>query len=208
MKRLLTALLFTCIIGISYHASAAFINKNAFITDDTTGLDWLLLDETFGESINSAEAKFQGWRLASNADINDMFWKFFPEYTSNQPSNDFSYINNQTDGFQEQWDIVTNFRTTFTSGGTRAIGKYIDEDGIVRHIGTNHASNATWIFGPDWRYSWDNDPDFSFAGHGVYMVRGEVLLTREGVPEVPIPAAIWLFGTGLIALLGFARRKV
>ena len=25
---------------------------------------------------------------------------------------------------------------------------------------------------------------------------------------VPIPAAIWLFGTGLIALLGFTRRKV
>ena len=33
-------------------------------------------------------------------------------------------------------------------------------------------------------------------------IRGQVL-----VEPVPVPAAAWLFGTGLIALVGFARRK-
>jgi hypothetical protein len=27
------------------------------------------------------------------------------------------------------------------------------------------------------------------------------------VPEVPVPAAVWLFGSGLIGLVGVARRK-
>lgn len=28
-----------------------------------------------------------------------------------------------------------------------------------------------------------------------------------GTPEVPVPAAVWLFGSGLIGLAGFARRR-
>jgi len=28
------------------------------------------------------------------------------------------------------------------------------------------------------------------------------------VPAVPVPAAVWLFGSGLLGLVGFARRKV
>ncbi|MCK4704384.1 MAG: VPLPA-CTERM sorting domain-containing protein, partial [Gammaproteobacteria bacterium] len=30
---------------------------------------------------------------------------------------------------------------------------------------------------------------------------------RMDVQAVPVPAAIWLFGSGLIGLVGFARRK-
>ena len=29
----------------------------------------------------------------------------------------------------------------------------------------------------------------------------------EGTPEVPVPAAVWLFGSGLLGLVGVARRK-
>ena len=34
------------------------------------------------------------------------------------------------------------------------------------------------------------------------------LSTIETTSAVPIPAAVWLFGSGLIGLVGFARRKV
>jgi hypothetical protein len=33
-------------------------------------------------------------------------------------------------------------------------------------------------------------------------------VTVAGIPAVPVPAAIWLFGSGLIGLVGVARRKV
>ena len=33
-------------------------------------------------------------------------------------------------------------------------------------------------------------------------------VTYSAAPEVPIPSAVWLFGSGLIGLIGIARRKV
>lgn len=33
-------------------------------------------------------------------------------------------------------------------------------------------------------------------------------ITSTGIPAVPVPAAVWLFGSGLIGLAGIARRKV
>ena len=32
-------------------------------------------------------------------------------------------------------------------------------------------------------------------------------LNVEGVPAIPVPAAVWLFGSGLLGLVGVARRK-
>lgn len=34
-----------------------------------------------------------------------------------------------------------------------------------------------------------------------------VLVTGDLIPAVPVPAAVWLFGSGLIGLVGLARRK-
>ncbi len=34
-----------------------------------------------------------------------------------------------------------------------------------------------------------------------------ITFTATEMPQVPVPAAVWLFGSGLIGLLGFARRK-
>ena len=37
---------------------------------------------------------------------------------------------------------------------------------------------------------------------------GEVWNTQIlSVSAVPVPAAVWLFGSGLIGLIGFAKRK-
>ena len=36
---------------------------------------------------------------------------------------------------------------------------------------------------------------------------GEVWFDNVSVSAVPVPAAVWLFGSGLIGLAGFARRK-
>lgn len=38
-------------------------------------------------------------------------------------------------------------------------------------------------------------------------VNGEGSLKIPGVPGVPVPAAVWLFGSGLLGLVGVARRK-
>jgi len=54
----------------------------------------------------------------------------------------------------------------------------------------------------------------TYVGANSYTVEfdtesGSVLtIDVEVIPEVPVPAAAWLFGSGLIGLVGIARRRV
>ena len=47
--------------------------------------------------------------------------------------------------------------------------------------------------------NWNGD---AYSGAGV------ISTGKLGVPAVPVPAAVWLFGSGLLGLVGIARRKV
>jgi hypothetical protein len=44
---------------------------------------------------------------------------------------------------------------------------------------------------------------------GVNLLKGEIFVDDVflGVTAVPVPAAVWLFGSGLVGLVGVARRK-
>lgn len=53
------------------------------------------------------------------------------------------------------------------------------------------------------------DPS-SVHGQSVDFNAGDILLSADGnlsLQAVPVPAAVWLFGTGLLGLLGMARRR-
>ena len=58
---------------------------------------------------------------------------------------------------------------------------------------TGHGFEATEAI---WSFSAEIDTSYSME------------VTAAGIPAVPVPAAIWLFGSGLIGLIGVARRKV
>jgi hypothetical protein len=60
-------------------------------------------------------------------------------------------------------------------------------------------------------YNLVNNPQGQFrlvfqSSHGDHILFGD--LTSLSVSAVPVPAAIYLFGSGLIALVGLARRKI
>lgn len=56
------------------------------------------------------------------------------------------------------------------------------------YVGGIFASDSSWFYAPP--------PDFNSAsGSGTLSV-------------VPVPAAVWLFGSGLVGLIGFARRSL
>jgi hypothetical protein len=46
----------------------------------------------------------------------------------------------------------------------------------------------------------------NYGGHGLGAAFGSAFLS-EAVPQVPIPGAVWLFGTGLIAFWGRLKSK-
>ncbi len=48
---------------------------------------------------------------------------------------------------------------------------------------------------------------FSTTGESLSPDYGNVTIVIEGPSEVPVPAAVWLFGSGLLGLIGMARRR-
>ncbi len=91
--------------------------------------------------------------------------------------------------------------TVFGSGITASSpGPFSNVQSGVYWSGTEFASNPTraWVF----RF------DSGILLTGIKDGSGFAWAVRSGdVSAVPVPAAVWLFGSGLIGLLGMARRK-
>ena len=52
-----------------------------------------------------------------------------------------------------------------------------------------------------------SDDGLSIVGMGVHNGQAEAFLAQLDPAPVPAPPAVWLFGSGLVGLFGFARRK-
>ncbi len=94
-------------------------------------------------------------------------------------------------------------------GGTLGNPKYGNQtvDGVLlTGVQTHYWSGTEFRIGEAWRffpyngYQGNGDKDFSLNIGGWAVRAGDV-------SAVPVPAAVWLFGSGLIGLLGLARRK-
>jgi len=82
---------------------------------------------------------------------------------------------------------------------------------------TNESAATLNLTGSDWfrlaistdgGLSWSEDTSFSPAGTDLLNITftdGTVL--SVDIKVVPVPAAVWLFGSGLLGLVGVARRK-
>ncbi len=84
--------------------------------------------------------------------------------------------------------------------------------GVIKKKEKDHSWSSRWVddddfftdkhprrdkrhFEPKWPGYEGHHPKIDFRHH------------REHVPAVPLPAAVWLFGSGLIGLIAFARKK-
>jgi len=83
---------------------------------------------------------------------------------------------------------------TFTTGSSTNAAVTING---AAYDGTTAILVKTGIFGTDWG---------GFFG-AQYIEVWNVSFVQAPVPAVPIPAAVWLFGSGLLGLVGVARHK-
>lgn len=200
-------------------ANAALIDNSIFTTDETTGLDWLDLSYTAGLSYNESLYgldTYEGgrWRYATNIEVENIFWTLFSGYYDTDPRG-FSegagaYENQKT-------DIVNFFNlfgiTTYTYKiEASSYGLYSDENGIIRRLGAScydtscFGSSNGYIEGLNVVLSFD--PDYN-SWRDTYASKLGTFIVRDSnnISEVPIPATIWLFSSGLISLFSINKCK-
>ena len=181
-----------------------------------------LLALSFSSSSNAALISRLGG-LAYYDDVNHLTWFATTVGTMTWADADL-YVSNMNVNGVTGWRLP-NFDpgcTGYCSTPTEELGVlFYDVLGGVANTPlsvTHNANYALFSVLQDGRY-WTNDsPNVTFSG-GFDFLNGSkftwyadslynVLAVHSGdVSAVPVPAAVWLFGSGLLGLLGVARRK-
>jgi hypothetical protein len=115
------------------------------------------------------------------------------------------------DNQQDTWNFSTLFQSVITASGTNAFAKYKGKfvakiqgltatlDGVALAVTNNGSSQV---------FSIDNL--LSNAGSHSLVIGGSSAGAYGGsiaIAQTPIPAAVWLFGSALMGMMGISRRK-
>jgi len=203
----------TLILSVNVNAAIVEIDWNLsgdnLITRDTSsGLDWLDLTVTNGMSYNTVSLELisggslEGWRYATNTEVTSLWSNWGLDFVEDT----FITIPGLDPAVYSATDIIGDtFNNSFSGFTVGAVGMTSDLNPVnsdykfimgVYHVDHHPTQQLTAYMGGS-----INDTvhiDVANPMQGSYLVQ---------VSSVPVPAAAWLFGSGLIGLVGFARRK-
>ena len=123
-------------------------------------------------------------------------------------------------------DVLVNQVLEGNFGGTKTFGFYLGtrkgtffsnsslnnddmSDHLLAYQGTGDLVQLPTFNPGEWNpneyiLAWEDLPFGNYKYDGDF---NDMVLMIESVQPVPVPAAVWLFGSGLLALVGIARRK-
>lgn len=193
---------------------------NLIIRDTNLGLDFLSFSATSGMTREEIQAElspggaFEGFSVASSESVdqlyrnitNDTFTGFTPFISTQSNTDPGGYAALETGLIDIGGFLGFTNSTSPEHFGIRAIT--IDSTGFLAT--TNDF--LTLIYERDTIFAGNVDRiSTSFINNStafpVVLSGSGVLLSRVSPVPVPVPAAIWLFGSGLLALIGVVRRN-
>ncbi len=197
------AILLALSLGSASPASAVLIDNSGFTTDTDTGLDWLDLTTTQGDSVNIALANNPGWSLASENEVATLFNNAgIPTLDNSARSTDFADADNliQLLGCTEFCGTVNALSRGISAGNTADITRP-----FVRVAGNSPGDAPPGPGGAaqttSLQYNDAMGPPLAFdltdSTAGVY-------LQRNSVPE---PAVGSMLGLALLTLIADGRKK-
>lgn len=203
----------TAALVLSNSANAALIDNATYFTDTDSNLDWLKLTETLSRSYNDVNENFglggdyEGWQFANSEQFeNLMIGQSITPMTGcygglsfcGSPVNGQAAIDEIVELFGDIGERYTRGRQTEGYHGynygyiaDKNTTSTINDANYIALVSSTTDSIRTYA-------SWDETDVSGNPVRGSYLVRTSV---------VPLPAAIWLFSSGLIGLISFARRK-
>jgi hypothetical protein len=206
LRSLYRFLFISLIMLISNQGNAAivgFIDNGNYTTDSFSGLDWLDITESTNRSYIDVSAQFgisgdyEGWRYATVAEVVN----FFDNAGGTAP------YSGDTDG-QQSWvtDLLGLWGVTYTNTGNNGAFQ-ITGDPWVSSATARSMIRLADNYPPG--SSNPNDfalatPTLSFSDNQAGDAYGSALVRLSAVP---VPAAVWLFGTALLGLIGFSKKR-
>ena len=216
---------------LSTNVNAAIVDLGSITRDTLTGIDWLDVTETRGMSYNDVTAQMgtggalEGWRYATTTELDQLIHHL-----------GFSALSTPNAGYCSLLDIEFCAGGVAALNGVyyEALLKHaIDLLGDTRAANEAEFTDPYGHVGSTWgvsgyggidgiladQYAGDQlyarihyQTDQLFTAFNITSVNGRdesggSFLVQGGLSTVPVPAAVWLFGSGLIGLIGFAKRK-
>lgn len=199
-------------LGIITTANAAIVDHGNYLSDSDTNIDWLNLTATNGLSYDQVEAElqqggqFSGWAFADRSQIFGLLDNAggSGEYINYIPYPDGSVRPNNPVSllpFLNMWGISSDPNIYNMLYYGQRIDATQAQYGVITITGFEgffsaypETSNISFSAGV-------SNPSF-WSGEGINSI-----LIRPSLAPIPAPAAIWLFGSGLIGLFSFVRAK-
>jgi len=207
MKHLLSAILSISLCVFIPTSKATIVDNGIYTTDSITKLDWLDLTETVSLSYNYVTSQFgtggiyNGFRYATATEFTQLVYNatgasldgfkvtMIPKELTEPLINLLGSTYHST---AAAYGYTPHSYRDFTGG----ILSNIDQDGnhLAGRIGWDDKNpltfNSAQVLNRTTFDGWSHGP-----GIGSYLVR-----------PVPVPAAIWLMGSGLLGLIGYSRK--
>jgi hypothetical protein len=226
MKKIFVALSLVVALTSSGAANASFVytdwkssgDKKSLLHEET-GLEWLRLSSTRGQSINSVTADldttYDGWRLPTNDEIEEVMGAMF--------GGGYLQYSARTQRYNAQSRAAVDFARKFGQGDTSAAHHYAlykDEDDIVRLFGAYvNGGNGSYanVYALEHASTYTESTVLGKYG-GVFLVSDggttyssqldpSLNMNNQSAPINDVPAPFIGAMLSGLALLGFSRRK-
>ena len=171
-----------------------------------TTMDWATANN-WAANLNPYNSGITGWRLPETVDVgndgattNGNIYQGVDTGYNITTHSELSHMFYEVLGNTAYYDTSGNGPQT--GYGLSNIGPFTNIRSYVYWSATEYARDtfSAWYFGVTTGYQ-------SFANKSVSFYAWAVHSGDVGVSAVPVPAAVWLFGSGLLGLLGVAKRK-
>ena len=189
--------LISCLLLSVTATHAALIDYGSITYDDVTRLAWLDTTRFVGQSYNTVESQmregalYEGYRHATKSEVSEIFIQLELPFGYNGPT--LSGIDTLVDLFGDTATSSDDVSGVFALSAPEGTGNGPATIGFAfnrQNLGTSEV-----IFNG----YYGRNLSSAEIGHWVIM--------NEFTPPIPIPPAIWLFGSGLIALAGITRKR-
>ena len=210
----------TAALVVSTSANAALIERLGGLAyyDDVADLTWLADANAAGTHMNWADSNawaagltvggVDGWRLANTVDEgNDG-----ATYTSVYNGVDFGYNITSHSELSNMFYNVLGNTACYDSGGVSTGCTFptwgLTNTGPFSNLQSDRYWSAT-EYALSSSHAWTFNMQLGMqAYNGDKTGTAYAWAVQSGdVSAVPVPAAVWLFGSGLVGLVGLARRK-